>query len=197
MAKRLSTDYVHASLQLTETEMNSFITRLTDSSLQVNVMVYDNGNQEIGLYEQDSEEQILLPFEKKQNEYVVSDYSFRLKSFRLAEVFRQALIKYKGEADVHRIYGSSTIIYEYRNGKVMRITERIGKRIRKIYENKNWYGELRKMLMKQDVEKQIEHVRQKIDQLLDQRRKAVKTKQKSAIDEELRSRVKQLFILEP
>ena len=194
MAKRLATHYVHASLRLTETEMNLFLSRLTASSFHVHMMVFENGNQEIVL--QDSEQNIVLPFEKQQNCYVVSDFSFRLQSLSLAEVFRQALVKFKGDASVRRIYLSSSIVYEYRKGKVMKITEDNGKQIRTIYENRNWYGELRKMLLKQDVEKQIQLVRQKIDQLLDQRRKSEKPKQTHAIDQELEKRVKQLFVLE-
>lgn len=64
MAKRLATEYVKTSLQLTEREFEQFVARFNDCTVSMRVKVCENGGQELDLYDTETEESLTLPFEK-------------------------------------------------------------------------------------------------------------------------------------
>ena len=67
MAKRLATEYVNAKLQLTNEEMAEFIRLFEEQQIHLQVLVLDNGNQELVLEDVAGREEVRLTFERQQD----------------------------------------------------------------------------------------------------------------------------------
>lgn len=196
MAKRLATEYVKTSLQLTEREFEQFVARFNDCTVSMRVKVCENGGQELDLYDTETEESLTLPFEKIGDHYVITNGTFRMTSASLAEVVRKAIVQYKGSGKVYRIYASFTIVYEYSFGKVVQIVERNLGEEKLIYEHHDSVAQLQHLYSRRYVEEKIQHTRKEIDKLLDLRNRVRGTKETKIVDRQLAGHVKKLFVLE-
>lgn len=198
MAKRLATKFVKADLQFTEEEMGRFIERLrlTEHAVNLKVRICENGNQEVVLRDPEMGEDVVLPFEKRRDRYVAIGCTFLLHSHRLAETMRKAIVTGRGNARMHRIYSSFTMVYEYAGGTVVRITERSGAGEKPIYEYRDSAGELERLYVDQSVEEQIRETREKIDVLLDRRNRLNGAGQIDQVDRQLAGHAHRLFVLE-
>ncbi|GJM79243.1 hypothetical protein HMSSN139_17390 [Paenibacillus sp. HMSSN-139] len=78
MAQRLATEYVNASMRLTEVQMSQFVHKVYDPHVRQRVKVLDNGGQEVVL-EDDGGEEVHLPFERVDG-YYICEMSFRLEN---------------------------------------------------------------------------------------------------------------------
>jgi hypothetical protein len=194
MAKRLATEYVKASLQLTDADMKKFLQLFTAQEITAQVKVCDNGTQEI-VFENDPGEAIVLSFERKQGKYVCNG-SCKFTNQRLANIFRQAVSKFKGDAIVNRIYPTYRVMYEYNQGSVVKIKEISEHHEKLIYEHKNTLGELENLFRKQQVEDAICSLQFEINALLDQRNKVKDPQVIAGIDRQLQACTHQLFVLE-
>jgi hypothetical protein len=194
MAKRLATEYVKASLQLTDAEMKNFLQLFTAQEITAHVKVCENGTQEI-VFEDGPGEEIVLSFERKLGKYV-SNGSCKFTNQRLANAFRQAVSKFKGDAIVNRIYPTYRVMYEYNQGSVVKIKEFSEHHEKLIYEYKNTIGEIESLYRKQQVEDEICALQLEINALLDQRNQAQDPLLIKDIDNYLRQCTHQMFVLE-
>lgn len=198
MAKRLATVYVKAGLRLNERELKQFVRQFERRSIKMKMKVYDNGNQEVVLYDKKLQEEITIPFEKKQGFYEASDCTFRLENSEIEDLVRRAIIQFKGNAIVHRIYNSFTIVYKYVRGTVVKISEWNDGQERNIYEYQNDEAifELDRLYSRNDVELKIKETRKKIDNLLDLRNRAEGSHVKKEVDQRLAKQVQKLLVYE-
>jgi len=194
MGQRLATEYVKASLQLTEAEMSKFVHSFEEQHIHSYVLVLDNGNQEVVL-EDGAGEEIRLPFQRKAKTYVC-ETSCRLVKPKLTNAMRQALAAFKGNAIVNRIYRGYTLEYKYDQGKVSRIVEHVDGQDRLVFEYKDTLGQLQQLFNQCQVEVQIEGIQDSINSLLDARNRAENPEHIAQIDAKLSSYTKQLFVLE-
>ncbi|UHA74377.1 non-ribosomal peptide synthetase module [Paenibacillus sp. 481] len=194
MARRLATEYVKASLQLTETQLTRFMQSLVRQSISWRVKVLDNGNQEVFLEDGQGDEVTFL-FEKQGNRYVCVT-ACRLIRPKLTQVMHKLVATFRGEAVVNRIFAGFTITYYYQDGAVMRIVEQNGDEPRTVFERKDTVRDLHDLYQEEWIELQIFTVQERIDTLLDQRNVAVTTQSIQRIDTELRQLAHQLFVLE-
>jgi len=91
---------------------------------------------------------------------------------RLANIFRQAVSKFRGDAIVHRIYPNYLMMYEYDKGTVIRIKEISDHHEKLVYEYKNTQSEMESLFQDQRVEGEIALLQMEINALLDQRNQA-------------------------
>jgi hypothetical protein len=194
MAQRLATEYVKASLTLTEPEMLQFEQMLTEQSIVFRVKVLDNGIQELFFYE-DGGDEIRISFEHRADKYI-SEGSYRLNSMPLANLMRRAVSLFKGNAIVNRIYSNFTMVYYYEFGVVVKIVELNEHYQKTIYEYKNTIGRLEQLFNDQQIEVEITSVRDEINHLLDRRNHIANTSERLIIDTSLAELTYRLFVLE-
>lgn len=192
MARRLATEYVKASLQLTEAQLTRFLQSLALYS--VGVKVLENGNQEVVLEDGQGDE-ITFLFEKQGNRYVCVT-SCRLVHPKLTQVMHKLVATFRGEAVVNRIFSGFTMTYYYEDGAVRKIEERKQQESRIIYEHKDTVRDLQKMFQKNGVELRIDSLQKQVNMLLDERNQADSTELLQHIDAHLSRLAHQLFILE-
>ncbi|GIO87154.1 hypothetical protein J25TS5_40860 [Paenibacillus faecis] len=194
MAQRLATEYVNASLRLSEVQMSQFIHKVYDPHVRQRVKVLDNGSQEVVL-EDDSGEEVHLPFDRRDG-YYVCELSFRLEKPHLTNVMRLLFAAFKGSGMVTRIYNGFMMMYYYQEGRVRKIVEFSRDSYKLVYEFKDTLGELQRIYRNNDVEREIENIHSRINALLDQRIVAKEAASVTAIDDELRGYTRRLFVLE-
>ncbi|WP_334076033.1 MULTISPECIES: non-ribosomal peptide synthetase module [Paenibacillus] len=194
MAQRLATEYVNASLRLSEVQMSQFIHKVYDPHVRQRVKVLDNGSQEVVL-EDDSGEEVHLPFDRRDG-YYVCELSFRLEKPHLTNVMRLLFAAFKGSGMVTRIYNGFMMMYYYQDGRVRKILEFSRDSYKLVYEFKDTLGELQRIYRNNDVEREIEGIHTRINTLLDQRIVAKDAASVTAIDDELRGFTRRLFVLE-
>ncbi|GIP60738.1 non-ribosomal peptide synthetase module [Paenibacillus woosongensis] len=194
MAQRLATEYVNASLRLSEVQMSQFIHKVYDPHVRQRVKVLDNGGQEVVL-EDDSGEEVHLPFDRKDG-YYVCELSFRLEKPHLTNVMRLLFAAFKGSGMVTRIYNGFMMMYYYQEGRVRKIVEYSRDSYKLVYEHKDTVGELQRIYRNNDVEREIEQIHREVNVLLDQRFVAEDAKVVQRIDSELRKHTRRLFVLE-
>ncbi|WP_458121445.1 non-ribosomal peptide synthetase module [Paenibacillus sp. Z6-24] len=192
MAQRLATEYIKASLQLSKDQMSQFIHYAEDPHVHHRVKVLDNGSQEVVFGTRNGEE-VHLPFDLKEGSYVC-ELSFRLVNPHLTSMIRKLFVAFQGSGIVNRIYKGFTMIYDYDQGVVQRITEHTAEGEKVIYRQKNASLELTARLQSTSIETDIELVRRIVDQLLDQRNASPGPHEE--IDRELQIQAKRLFSLE-
>ncbi|MDU4697043.1 MULTISPECIES: hypothetical protein [Paenibacillus] len=193
MAQRLATEYVNASMRLTEVQMSQFVHKVYDPHVRQRVKVLDNGGQEVVL-EDDSGEEVHLPFERVDG-YYVCEMSFRLEKPHLTNVMRLLFAAFKGSGMVTRIYNGFMMMYYYQEGRVRKIVEYSRESYKLVFEYKDQVAELQQIYRNNDVELEIERIRKDINGLLDQRFIANET-DVDRIDDELRNCSRRLFVLE-
>ncbi|AZK46477.1 non-ribosomal peptide synthetase module [Paenibacillus lentus] len=194
MAQRLATEYVNASLRLSEVQMSQFIHKVYDPHVRQRVKVLDNGGQEVVL-EDDSGEEVHLPFDRKDG-YYVCELSFRLEKPHLTNVMRLLFAAFKGSGMVTRIYNGFMMMYYYQEGRVRKIVEYSRDSYKLVYEHKDTVGELQRIYRNNDVEREIEQIHREVNVLLDQRFVAQDSTALQRIDGELRKHTRRLFVLE-
>lgn len=194
MAQRLATEYVNASLRLSEVQMSQFIHKVYDPHVRQRVKVLDNGGQEVVL-EDDSGEEVHLPFDRKDG-YYVCELSFRLEKPHLTNVMRLLFAAFKGSGMVTRIYNGFMMMYYYQEGRVRKIVEYSRDSYKLVYEHKDTVGELQRIYRNNDVEREIEQIHREVNVLLDQRFVAQDSAALQRIDGELRKHTRRLFVLE-
>ncbi|ETT31969.1 non-ribosomal peptide synthetase module [Paenibacillus sp. FSL H7-0942] len=193
MAQRLATEYVKATMKLSEPQMHQFLRMTEDGRLHHRVKVLDNGCQEVVLGDVSGEE-VHFPFDRIEGFYIC-ELSCRLVNLHLTNVVRKLFVTFKGDGVVHRIYKGFTMTYVYAQGTVRKIVEKTGENTRVIYEYKNTLLELQHLFQARDVEREINRVYAEIDSLLDTRKDAT-ADQLHQIDETLARHQKRLFELE-
>lgn len=194
MAHRLATEYVNATMQMTDVQMNQFLQSTMTSQINFRVKVMDGGGQEI-LLEDESGEEVHLPFERKDGFYVC-ELSCRLVTLQLTNAVRKLFSAYKGSGKVNRIYRGFIMSYDYQEGNVKRIAQLAEDACSLVYEYKNTTGELQRLFNSNETEKEIESIHRKINDLLDQRIAALTASVIEGIDTQLRQYNQRLFVLE-
>ncbi|KIL40298.1 non-ribosomal peptide synthetase module [Gordoniibacillus kamchatkensis] len=194
MAQRLATEYVKTCLQLTEDELQQFVSMFVSEQATLQVKVLDNGNQEVVLQD-DGGQEIVLPFEWVSGRYVCEG-SCTITNHRLVNAMRKAVNHFKGSAVVKRIYTGYTMIYHYEQGAVRKIIEQKNGREQTVYEYKDTIGMLERMFRSRDVELEIERTYNQINQLLDLRNDLKGMNLNHHIDERLQRLTQKLFALE-
>ncbi|WP_338555241.1 non-ribosomal peptide synthetase module [Paenibacillus sp. KS-LC4] len=195
MAQRLATEYVNAKLQLTNEEMTQFVRFFDDQQLHLQVMVLDNGNQELVLEDVAGREEIRLIFERQQDRYVCV-LSCRLVHQKLTNAMRKAVSAFHGDAVVNRIYSHYTMTYHYIQGAVRKIVETTKSGVRVVFEYKDTIGQLERVFRSRLIEREISMVNNAINELLDLRNQTKNQTEIAAIDERLAMHTHKLFMLE-
>ena len=195
MAQRVATEYVNASLTVTEAEMPVLFAMCERQQLRMQVFVLDNGNHEVVLEDEDSGEAIRLTFERSNGKYTCV-LSCKVEKPRLTEALRKLVANFKGDAVVNRIYPGFTMVYHYMQGMVIRIVECKGDQLRTVFERRDTLGRLEAQFKRLTVEEEIRVVRQAVNELLDRRNLATSPKEIADIDERLKHHSRVLFALE-
>lgn len=195
MAKRLATEYVNAKLQLKHEEMSRFIALMEDGQLRLQVLVLDNGNQELLLRDAAGREEVRLTFER-QKDYYVCELSCRIVEPRLANALRKAVSAFRGNAIVNRIYSHYTMIYHYNNGTVRKIVESSESGERVVFEHKDTLGQLERVFRSRLIEREIGLVQGAVNELLDLRNQTTDRAEIATIDQKLSELTHKLFVLE-
>ncbi|WP_178021162.1 non-ribosomal peptide synthetase module [uncultured Paenibacillus sp.] len=193
MAQRLATEYVNASMRLTEVQMSQFVHKVYDPHVRQRVKVLDNGGQEVVL-EDDGGEEVHLPFERVDG-YYVCEMSFRLEKPHLTNVMRLLFAAFKGSGMVTRIYNGFMMMYYYQEGRVRKIVEYSRESYKLVFEYKDAAAELQQIYRNNDVELEITRIRKDINALLDERFIAGEA-DVDRIDDQLRHCSRRLFVLE-
>lgn len=194
MANRIATEYVKATMRMTDIQMDQFLQHTTAYQVQHRVKVMDSGGQEIVL-EGDSGEEVHLPFKLKDGMYVC-ELSCRLVTPSLTNAVRSLFAAHQGTGRVNRIYRGFMMSYDYQDGTVQRITQCTEESRSVVYAAKNTAGDLERLFLNDMAEREIEGVRCKINELLDQRLASAGSPEIEGIDKELRDCHKRLFVLE-
>lgn len=195
MAQRVATEYVNASLILTETEMPILFSICETQQLRQQVFVLDNGNHEVVLEDDAGGETIRLTFERFRGNYVCA-LSCTVVQQKLTDTLRKLVASFKGDAVVNRIYPGFTMVYHYLRGKVVRIVEIKGEHIRTVFEHKDAIGLMESRFKLCSVEEEIAIVKQAVNELLDQRNAQSDAARIAEIDERLEHHSRLLFALE-
>jgi hypothetical protein len=195
MAQRLATEYVYASLILTEADWPRLAALCESMRLRLQVCVLDNGNHELVLADDGGGESIRLLFERKDGRYACT-LSCRVTQPKLAQALNLAVTAFRGNAIVNRIYRGFVIIYHYNGGKVARIAENRGGKLHVIYERRGQSESLEARFRLRTAEERIARIRQEVDEMLDRRNRTTDAAAIAAIDEHLRGLSRQLFVLE-
>ncbi|AJY76043.1 hypothetical protein [Paenibacillus beijingensis] len=195
MAQRIATEYVKAKLQLTREEMIRFVRFFDEQQVRLHVKVLDNGSQEVVLEDRAGREEIRFTFEREEELYVCV-LSCRLLHPGLTNAMRKAVMTFKGDAIVRRIYSHYTMIYHYESGMVRRIEEKNDAGLRLVFQYKDRLGELERQFREREVERRIERLQSRINELLDLRNGACSAGEVQGIDRQLQICSHQLFVLE-
>lgn len=194
MAQRLAMEYVNATMQMTEFQLNQFLLTADTSHISHRVKILGAGEQEIVLEEAGGEE-VHLSFERKGGIYIGS-LSCRVVNPHLINAVRKLFFTYKGTGTVNRIYKELTMMYYYEGGSVRRISEVRPGGTKLIYEHKYSLIEMMSLYKQQTVEQEIDSIRQKINRLLDLRNTHPHEAVIGAVDNELAQAAYRLFQLE-
>ncbi|MEK3717093.1 non-ribosomal peptide synthetase module [Paenibacillus sp. FSL R7-0333] len=194
MAQRLAMEYVNATMQMTEFQLNQFLLTADTSYISHRVKVLGAGEQEIVLEEAGGEE-VHLSFERKGGIYMGS-LSCRVVNPHLINAVRKLFFMYKGTGTVNRIYKDLTMMYYYEGGSVRRISEVRPGGTKLIYQHKYSVAEMLAVYKRQDVECEIEQLRQEIDRLLDMRNRSQQEAVINEVDKRLAEAAGRLFRLE-
>ncbi|MNC40784.1 hypothetical protein D3C75_895170 [compost metagenome] len=194
MAQRLATEYVNASLRLSEVQMSQFIHKVYDPHVQQRVKVLENGGHEVVL-EDDGGDEVHLPFDRRDG-YYVCELSFRLEKPHLTNVMRLLFAAFKGSGMVTRIYNGFMMMYYYQEGRVRKIVEYSRDSYKLVFELKDTVGELQQIFRNNDVEQEIALIQKSINALLDLRFVTNDHAKVNEIDDELRQNTRRLFVLE-
>ncbi|GBF73936.1 hypothetical protein PA598K_02261 [Paenibacillus sp. 598K] len=195
MAQRLATEYVKGRLQLTSDEMNKFIRFFGDQHVRLGVRVLEGGNQELVLEDVAGGEEVHLTFERQKDLYV-GVLTCRLLKPKLTNAMRKAVSMFKGDAIVHRIYPTYTMVYHYVGGTVKKIIEQSSGRSRLIFEWKDTLGQLERQFNSRLVEQEIRMAQNAINELLDLRNQCASAAEIESIDARLSELTHKLFVLE-
>lgn len=195
MAKRLATEYVNAKLQLTIDEMTKFICFMEEQQLHSQVLVLENGNQELVLQDVAGREEIKLTFER-QNDYYVCELSCRIVEPKLTNAMRKAVSAFRGNAIVNRIYSHYTMVYHYMNGNVRKIVECTNNGERVVFEHRDTLGQLERVFRSRLIEREIGLINGAVNELLDLRNQTKQVEQIAEIDVRLSELTRKLFVLE-
>ncbi|HEY0829249.1 MAG TPA: non-ribosomal peptide synthetase module [Bacilli bacterium] len=194
MAKRIATEYVKSSLNLTEAELLKFIEIFEDEQRVLLVKVFENGNQQI-IFRDNAEDEVVFSFELSNGKYI-SEGSCRVSNPQLTNLMRKAVSDFKGNAIVNRIYSDFTMVYYYERGLVVKIVEMIGSAQKVIYEYTNTANVLEQWFHNQKAEEEIQETYRKIDKLLDLRIESGEKPEHTQIDLQLQRLTHKLFVLE-
>lgn len=195
MAERLATAYVKTHIRLTEAEMIEFIRLFREHGIHLHVRVFDNGNYEVVLENDGHGPDVTLNFEYRLDAYVFED-SCCFYSSGPANAMRKAISTFKGTAITERRYAGFTMEYRYDRGVVVSIVERRpdgSERV--VYQYRNTVKELESLFQRQDIEDRIARVREEINEVLDQRRVADRSRV-AELDSRLAALSRRLFALE-
>ncbi|XID93592.1 non-ribosomal peptide synthetase module [Paenibacillaceae bacterium WGS1546] len=195
MAQRVATEYVNASLSVTEAEMPKLLALCEVQQLRLQVFVLDNGNQEIVLADDVGGESIRLTFERVDGSYRCA-LTCRVVHPRLTNALRKLVSSFKGDAVVNRIYRDFTMIYHYIQGQVARIVESDGTSLKTVFERGNELGELETLFNRLSVEDEIRRLRGSVNELLDLRNQTKEPELIAEIDQKLKYHSRLLFVLE-
>jgi len=195
MAQRLATEYVKTSLIVNEAQWYQLLQLFQLHNLTFKVKVLDNGDHEVVFEQASGTESLTLTFQRKFGKFVLEG-SCRFTDLQLANAMRKAVSQFKGDAVVNRIYEAYTLEYQYRNGAVVRITERSSRGERLVYEHKDTIGELTRTFQNASVEAQIQVVRLEINDWLDRRNGSRDAAEIRDIDAALHRLSHKLFVLE-
>lgn len=194
MAQRLATEYVKTCLEIKEAEMPEFFKLFEEQQAQLRVRILENGSQEVAITDGE-EDEIVLSFERK-SDHLVCSGSCRLGSLSLANAMRRAVSRFKGDAVVNRIYSHCVMMYVYKQGKVVKISELKRGQENVVYEYKDTVGQLEQLYMKKEVEREIGVVQAQINHLLDLRNGLQEPEIVHHIDERLAGLTHKLFVME-
>jgi hypothetical protein len=195
MAHRVATEYVNASLTMTEAEMPRLISLCETQQLKLQVFVLDNGNQEVVLEEDAGGESIHLTFERSNGEYRCV-LTCRVVQPKLTNTLRKLVSSFKGDAVVNRIYPTYTMVYHYIRGAVVRIVERNGVHLHVVFEHKDTFGLMENQFNLYSVEDEISQLRGSVNELLDMRNQMRDPQTIAEIDQSLKYHSRLLFALE-
>ncbi|WP_239615186.1 non-ribosomal peptide synthetase module [Cohnella mopanensis] len=195
MAQRVATEYVNASLTLTEADMSRLISLCESQQLRLQVFVLDNGNQEVVLEEDAGGESIRLTFERSNGQYRCV-LTCRVVQPKLTNALRKLVSSFKGDAVVNRIYQGFTMVYHYIQGNVARIVESKGTLLRTVFEHKDTLGRLESQFKLFSVEDEIDRLRGSVNELLDIRNQTKEPGLIVDIDQRLKCHSRLLFSLE-
>ncbi|WP_454192318.1 non-ribosomal peptide synthetase module [Paenibacillus sp. Marseille-Q7038] len=194
MAQRLATEYVKATLKLSETQMKQFLQMAEDGHVHSRVKVLGNGGQEIVL-EDHAGEEVHFPFDRREGFYVC-ELSCRLVNVHLTNLVRKLFLCFKGEGIVNRVYAGFTMSYVYSKGSVRKIVEVRENQSQTVYQYKNTLQEMEDVFRMRNVEQQITKVKRSVNELLDLRNRTYNQEEIAKIDEQLRTHTFTLFALE-
>lgn len=194
MAKRLATEYVNMTLQMTEFQMNQFLLSADTCYISHRVKVLGGGQQEIVL-EADGGESIHLVVEGRGDMHICT-LSCRIVDAHLNNAVRKLFITYKGTGTVNRIYQRFTMSYYYEGGSVRRISEQTAEGSKLIYQHKHSLTEMMNLFMSDAIEREIEDLCHQIDRLLDCRLMVHSEEQLNEIDVQLAVMAHRLWQLE-
>lgn len=194
MAKRIATEYVKATMRLTEAQMNKFAHQLYDPYVSQQIKVLGGNGLEAVLAGRDGEE-IHMPFNRRDGFYIC-ECSFRLKNPRLTNVIRRMFMECKGSGQVNRIYEGFVMVYVYQEGHVVQIAEHTAENFRVLYRFRDYADELRALFANETVEREIALLRKEIDVLLELRLTCADECTRQQVDEELRAKSRRLSQLE-
>ncbi len=195
MAQRVATEYVNASLTLTEAEMPRLISLCEVQQLRLQVFVLDNGNQEVVLEEDAGGESIRLTFERGNRQYRCT-LTCRVVQPKLTNTLRKLVSSFKGDAVVNRIYPSYTMVYHYIKGNVVRIVESKDALLRTVFEQSDTLVKLESQFNLCSVEEEISRLRGSVNELLDIRNHTKEPDLILDIDQRLKYHSRLLFALE-
>jgi hypothetical protein len=195
MAHRVATEYVNASLTLTEAEMPRLLSLCETQQLKLQVFILDNGNQEVVLEDDAGGESIHLTFERSNGDYRCI-LTCRVVQLKLTNTLRKLVSSFKGDAVVNRIYPSYTMVYHYIRGAVVRIVESNGVHVRVVFEHKDTLGLLENQFNQCSVEEEINRLRGSVNELLDLRNQMRDPQRIAEIDQSLKYHSRLLFTLE-
>lgn len=194
MAQRLATEYVNATMQMTEFQMNQFLLTADTCYISHRVKVLGGGEQMIVLEEAGGEE-VRLSVERKGGIYLCT-LSCRVVNPHLNNAVRKLFVTYKGTGTVNRIYHGFTMIYYYERGSVRRISELTSAGSKLIYQHKHSLSEMINLYKSDAIEREIDELRQRVDSLLDQRNALRSVENLCDIDKELVLITQRLLFLE-
>ncbi|WP_202080658.1 hypothetical protein [Caldalkalibacillus salinus] len=197
MAGRLATEYKHLALTLSSEQLDGFLQLFQKHGFVTKSHVFGHGGQE------DSTEVVLIDLHAQEIPLIFNHHgsyfkcvsSFKTTHLQLAQMMQQAIRMYYGHATVHRLYAHFEMVYEYRYGQVTQIKEVKNGECATIYSYQDQTAELEYLMKQNNVEVKIQHLKQKVDILLDERNRA-SGHHLSNIDHELFRLSHELFKLE-
>jgi len=192
--RRLATEYVNATLQMTEFQMNQFLRSADTSFISHRVKVLGAGEQEIVLGATSGEE-VHLSFARNGGFYVCV-LSCRVVNPHLNNIIRKLFITYKGTGTVNRIYKGLIMRYYYEQGSIRQISEVTADGNKLVYQYKYSLAEMLRLYQSDFVEREIEGLRRDINILLDVRNVTDHESELLEIDVKLNALAMRLFQLE-